>query len=333
LYGGLIISVSLVLAALLWMGSVDVLGFGADDETVNVTVIDNIELDDLVEMLYESGIIRYRFLFRMYAEFSEAMDKISPGHYTLNKNYDYRAIVQGMTARTGARVETTVTIPEGFTLAQIFVLLEDSQVAPADELWEAARNYDFEFEFLEEIPIGDRLRLEGFLFPDTYNFFMDSAAPRVLIRFLNEFNRRFSEEMAIRADDLGYSVRDIVIIASMIEREAGSDDERSRISAVIHNRLANWDPPRLEIDATIHYAIAGTDTPFSTQLDSLFNTYIHAGLPPGPIANPGMASIMAALYPDDTNEYFYALNREGTHNFFANFADHNAFVNSPEFGG
>ena len=119
----------------------------------------------------------------------------------------------------------------------------------------------------------------------------------------------------------------------MIEREAGSDDERSRIAAVIYNRLHNWDPPRLEIDATINYAIAGTNTPFSTQLDSLFNTYLHPGLPPGPISNPGMPSIMAALYPDDTDEYFYALNLEGTHNFFTNYEDHSAFVASAEFGG
>jgi UPF0755 protein len=292
------------------------------------------ELDDLIDMLYDSGIIRYRFLFRMFAEFSEAMDRISPGHYMLNKNYDYRAIVQGMTARAGARVETTVMIPEGFTLAQIFVLLEDSGVvASAEDLWEAARNYDFNFSFLEDTELGDRLRLEGFLFPETYNFFMDSQPTRVLNRLLNEFNRRFTEEMELRAEELGLTVREIVIIASMIEREAGSDEERSRIAAVIYNRLDRWDPPMLQIDATINYAIAGTDIPFSTQLDSLFNTYLHPGLPPGPIANPGMASIMAALYPDDTNEFFYALNLEGTHNFFTNYADHRAFVNSPEFGG
>ena len=333
LYAAFILSVSFVLAALLWMGAVDVLGFGADDEAVNVTISENIELDELIDILHEAGIIRYKFLFRMYAEFSNAMDRIYPGSYILNKNYDYRAIVQGMTRRTGARVETTVTFPEGFTLAQMFILLEDHGVATAEALWEAAQNHDFNFSFLEDTTLGDRLRLEGFLFPDTYNFFLNSAPTQVINRLLREFNRRFTEEMEIRAADLGLTVREIIIIASMIEREAGSDEERARIASVIYNRLNNWNPPLLQIDATINYAIAGTDIPFSTRLDSPFNTYIHPGLPPGPIANPGMASIMAALYPENTGYYFYALNLEGTHNFFTNYADHSAFVAGPEFGG
>ena len=333
LYGAFIISISILLAALIWMGVVDVLGFGSDDEAVNVHVTEDMDLDDVVDMLFEAGVIRYRFLFRRYAEFSDAMEKITPGHYVLNRNFDYRAIVQGMRPRTGQRVETTVTIPEGFTLAQIFTLLDYSDVANADELWEAATYHDFGFSFLEDAELGDRLRLEGFLFPETYNFFKDSAPTQVINRLLREFDRRFTEEMELRAEEMGYSVRDIIIIASMIEREAGSDEERSRIAAVIYNRLNNWNPPMLQIDATINYAIAGTDIPFSIHLDSPFNSYIHPGLPPGPIANPGLASIMAALYPDNTNEYFYALNLEGTHNFFTNYADHRAFVNSPEFGG
>ena len=120
----------------------------------------------------------------------------------------------------------------------------------------------------------------------------------------------------------------------MIEREAGSDQERPRIAAVIYNRLNNPDNfPRLEIDATIHYAIAGTDRPFSTDLDHPYNTYIHDGLPPGPIANPGIESIRAALYPVSTNEYFYALNRQGTHNFFRTASEHRRFVESDEYGG
>jgi UPF0755 protein len=119
----------------------------------------------------------------------------------------------------------------------------------------------------------------------------------------------------------------------MIERETADDDERPRIAAVIYNRLNNPNFPLLQIDATIHYAIAGTGIPFSTTLDSEFNTYLHEGLPPGPIANPGMPSIRAALYPEETNEYFYALNREGTHNFFTNYNDHMNFVNSDQYGG
>ena len=333
LYSVAVICISIVFASLLWMATVDVLGFATDDELVNVVVPPGFTIEGITDMLYDTGLIRYRFLFNMYAAFSEADEKINEGTYVLNKNYDYRAIVQGMTARAGIRVETTVTIPEGLTISQIFNLLEDYGVCPANELWEAATNHDFNFPFLDKDTLGERWRLEGFLFPDTYNFYLDSTPVQTILRMLREFDRRFTEDMTERAEDMGYTVRDIIIIAAMIEREAGDDEERPRIAAVIYNRLNSRDFPYLEIDATIHYAIAGTDRPFSIELDHPFNSYNNEGLPPGPIANPGMASIRAALYPDTTNEFFYALNRHGTHNFFRTYAQHQAFVRSNEYGG
>jgi len=315
------------------MATVDILGFASEDELVNVQVPPGFTMDGIADMLYETGLIRHRALFLIYAEYSNAEEKISEGSYVLNKNYDYRALVQGMTARAGVRVETSVTIPEGYTLAQIFSLLESEGVCPADELWYTATYHEFNFHFLQRSTLGDRLRLEGFLFPDTYNFYMDSTGVQAILRMLREFDRRFTEEYIERAEEMELTVREVITIASLIEREAGDDEERPRIAAVIYNRLESPNFPRLEIDATIHYAIAGTGIPFSTDLQDAFNTYIHEGLPPGPIANPGMPSIQAALFPDTTNEYFYALNRSGTHNFFTNFDDHVNFVNSSEYGG
>jgi UPF0755 protein len=333
LFSTFVICVSLVLASVAWMATVDILGFASDDEFVSVTVPPGFTMEGITDMLYDAGLIRYRGLFNIYADYSSAEEKISEGSYILNKNFDYRALVQGMTARAGVRVETTVTIPEGMTLAQIFILLDNAGVCPASELWHTATYHDFNFPFLDSRTLGNRLRLEGFLFPETYNFYLDSTPVQAIIRMLREFNRRFTEEHIERAEEMGRSVHDIITIASMIEREAGSDEERSRIAAVIYNRLGNDAFPRLEIDATIHYAIAGTSIPFSTTLEHEYNTYVHEGLPPGPIASPGMQSILAALYPDTTNEYYYALNRQGTHNFFRNYNDHVRFVNSPEYGG
>jgi len=328
-----IISTSIVLASLAWMATVDVLGFASEDEQVNVQVPQGFTLEGITDMLYEAGLIRHRALFMLYADYSNAVEKISEGSYILNKNYDYRALVQGMTARAGTRVETTVTIPEGFTLAQIFSLLEAEGVCSVEDLWDAATNHDFNFHFLDDSTLGNRLRLEGFLFPDTYNFFLDSTPVQAIIRMLREFNRRFTEEYIERAADMGHTIHEIIIIASMIERESADDDERPRIAAVIYNRLNSPNFPLLQIDATIRYAIAGTGIPFSTSIESEFNTYIHEGLPPGPIANPGIQSIRAALFPETTNEFFYALNRQGTHNFFTNYNDHLNFVNSDAYGG
>jgi len=328
-----IICVSVVLASIAWMATTDILGFGSDDELVNVQVPPGFTLEGITDMLYEAGLIRNKSLFMLYADYSNAIEKITEGSFVLNKNYDYRALVQGMTARAGVRVEVTITIPEGYTLAQIFSLLESEGVTPASELWEAATNHDFNWHFLDKDTLGDRLRLEGFLFPETYNFFMDSSPVTTINRMLREFNRRFTEEYVERAAEMGYSIHEIMIIASLIEREAGNDEERPRIAAVIFNRLNSPNFPMLQIDATIDYARVGTGVPFSTQFDSPFNTYLHPGLPPGPIANPGMPSIRAALFPETTNEFFYALNKQGSHNFFTNFNDHVNFVNSDAYGG
>ena len=334
LYAAFVICVSLVLASLVWMAAVDVLGFGAADEQINITVPSGFAMDDVTEMLYDAGLIKYKFLFNIYASYSKAEDKITAGQYILNMNFDYRALVQGMTARAGIRDETTVPIPEGYTLSQIFTRLVDYGVCQTEEeLWETAKNYDFKYSFLDKSTLGDERRLEGFLFPETYNFYKGSTPVQAITKFLNEFNKRFTEQYTERAEFMGYSVRDIITIASMIEREAGDDEERPRIAAVIYNRLNNNDFPHLQIDATIYYAIAGTGRPFSTEIDSPYNTYTAEGLPPGPIANPGMASIRAALYPETTNEYYYALNKTGTHNFFRTLAQQQAFVQSDEYGG
>jgi len=334
MYAAFVICVSLVLASLLWMAAVDVLGFGSVDEEVSVVIPPGFTMSDVTDLLYDAGLIRHRFLFNLYAGFSDAEERITAGSFMLNRNFDYRALVQGMTARAGVRVEVTVTIPEGFTLLQIFTLLADYGVVhSADELWEAATNHNFNFHFLDEETLGDRLRLEGFLFPETYNFFLGSSATTVLGRFLREFDRRFTEDYVERAEAMGLSVRDIVNIAAMVEREAANDEERPRIAAVIYNRLESPNFPFLQIDATLSYAVQGTDIPATTDLDHPFNTYTNPGLPPGPIANPGIASIRGALFPLETNEYFYALHTDGTHRFFRNYDQHRAFVNSDQFGG
>ena len=335
LYAAAVISVSLVLASLMWMAASDVLGFGTPDEIVSVTIPKEFTIDDVAEMLFDAQLIKYKSLFLIYADYSEAEEKIVPGSYMLNRNHDYRSLVYGMTARSGIRVETTVTLPEGLTLAEIFTRLEDYGIAPAEDLWEAAANHHFDYPFLSRSTLGDRYRLEGFLFPETYNFYLDSQPTQVISRMLSQFNTIFSEEFTERTNDMGYTINEIVTIASMIEREAGNDDERPRIAAVIYNRLNDWDNPILQIDATLLYAAVRLGRPpgIDTEIESPYNTYTNPGLPPGPIATPGLASLQAALYPEDTNEYYYALNIEGTHDFFRTYDQHQAFVRSDRFGG
>jgi UPF0755 protein len=197
-----------------------------------------------------------------------------------------------------------------------------------------AANYDFDYSFLSRSTLGDRHRLEGFLFPDTYKFYVNDEPQRVIDKFLSNFKSRFSDEYMERAGELGYSVRQVLTIASMIEREAADDDERDMIASVIYNRLRDPDSfPYLQIDATIYYAIEETGEEFSLDIDSPYNTYTSTGLPPGPICSPGNASIRAALYPQDTDYYYYALSVSGYHEFFSYQSAFEEFINSEDFGG
>lgn len=334
LYAVFIICICLLLASLLWLAATDVLGLGNEDQRVQVTIPEDFTIDSVADTLYKDGLIKYKFLFKLYANFSHASEKITAGtSFELNKNYDYRALVNGMNIHGGKRVEIDVTIPEGYTLKQIFELFAANRVCTEDELWETAANYDFKYDFLDASTLGDKHRLEGFLFPDTYKFYVGDSPSNAITKMLTNFNKKFKAEYVTRAEELGYSIHDIVTIAAMIEKEAGADSERDLIASVIYNRLKSKSFPHLQIDATIYYAIAETGEAFSTDVDSPFNTYQVKGLPAGPIANPGVNSIRAALYPQSTKYYFYALNKSGTHNFFKDSASFNAFINSDKYGG
>ncbi|MDR0446802.1 MAG: endolytic transglycosylase MltG [Oscillospiraceae bacterium] len=330
-----IICVSLVAASLLWLAATDLLGFGDTNDSVQVTIPRDFTIDEVAELLREGGLIKYKSIFKLYSKLSHSEDIIVPGTYILQMNYDYRALVQGMTPR-GKRAQIEIMLPEGATMAEMFAKLEENGVCAAEDLWEAAANTDFDYEFLKDLPLGDSKRLEGYLFPNTYIVYMGDSPTRVLSsKFLSDFNQKFKKEYYDRAAELGYSVHEIITIASMIEREAGADSDRKKIASVIYNRLKNPNMPRLEIDATIFYVIAETGEKFSTDINSPYNTYRVEGLPPGPISNPGAKSIEAALYPDNTKYYYYALSKreDRSHEFFETYEEHQAFVRSDQYGG
>ncbi|MBO4832293.1 MAG: endolytic transglycosylase MltG [Oscillospiraceae bacterium] len=334
LYAVFIICVSLVLAALLWMAAADVLALGKPAGERTVTVPEGADVEEITDILSENGMIKYKRLFKLYCKFSDSAKEMAAGTYTLNTNYDYRALVIGLIPGTGKRVEVDVAIPEGYTLIQIFDLLDEKGVCSKDDLWEAAANYDFEYDFLDRTTLGDKLRLEGYLFPDTYRFYLDDTPARVIEKFLSNFKNKFADEFAVRAEEMGYSTREILIIASLIEREAAYDAERDAIASVIHNRLESDDFPFINIDASIYYGMAlngDSRDAFSTEYDSPYNTYTHTGLPPGPICNPGLQSIRGALYPQETDYYYYALSVDGGHRFFTYYNSFLEFLNSDEY--
>ena len=351
IYFAFVVSISIILACVGWMAASDVLALNKEPVTATVT-LDKAEFKDVTisytdadgnakersghqvsvgyvaKQLKDAGIIKYKGLFELYCSVSHAKTKIDPGTYELSTNYDYRALVKKMQIGSGAMVTTKVTIPEGYTMEQIFHKLEDENVCSYDDLMDAAANYSYNYSFIDQSMQGDAKRLEGFLFPDTYEFYQGMQASSAINKFLENFHDRITAEMLEKADERGMTMQEVVTVASMIEKEAANDDERAMIAAVIYNRIEAGMP--LQIDSTIMYVLPEHKdvlTVEDTKIDSPYNTYQNKGLPPTPIANPGLASIKATLSPASTQALYYALDAEsGTHKFFTSYGEFQAFV-------
>ncbi len=339
----LILVTGLTLGRMIWVCAADVLAFGREDKMVTITVYESDSMDDIIEKLHDSNLIRYPGLFRLYANLAVEEGEIKPGIWDLNTMYDYHALVNMMSPSSSRTVVENVLIPEGFTCRQIFALLEENRVCTAKDLAEYAASGELkDYWFLENVERGSEYCLEGFLFPDTYDFYKNSNPRDVLEKLLDNFEYRFSEEMRAQMDTLNtnvtqgtFDIHKVVIVASMIEKETASNDESPKIASVIYNRLFNWGdtPAYLNIDASIVYALGGkTDlTAEDLKIDSPYNTYTHTGLTPGAISNPGLASLISALNPENTNYYFYVLDPStGRHKFSTTLDEHNAFIASLE---
>ncbi len=299
-----------------------------DGTTETILVCD---VEKVTEKLVEEDLIEYDWFFRLFAWFYKADEKIKQGTYTLNSDMDYMALIRGMRgSKGGTAVTVDVSIPEGYSVKQIIALLAEKGVASQEKLTDAAANYVFEdYAFVNNEKLGDVSRLEGYLYPDTYNFYVGGSAVTALDSMLSNFNRRVysNEELAPlfeSAYERGYDLDQIITVASLIEKETDGSD-RGKIASVIYNRLENAAETAyfLQIDAALVYAVGREITKDDyANLDSKYNLYKYTGLPPTPISNPGLASISAALDPADTDYYFYVLGADGKHIFNETLAGH-----------
>ena len=346
----LIVVIGVTAGRMLWVCAADVLAFGREDKPVTVTIYEADTMEDITEKLYDAGLIRYRSLFNLYSSISDAEEDIKPGIYDLNTRYDYHALVSAMSPRSSREV-VKLTIPEGYTCRQIFALLEENRICTAVDIAAYAADGELgDYWFLEDVERGTQYCLEGFLFPDTYEFYKNSTPREALQKMLDNFEYRFDEELREDIDGLNnyltslmqrnnhsaeyisehlYGIREIVIVASLIEREAASSSESPNVAGVIYNRLFDWgdNPALLGIDAAIVYAQGGDAETIDTSLDSPYNTYLYAGLTPTPISNPGLSSLKAALNPEDHDYYYYVLNPStGMHQFSKTRAEHEAWI-------
>ena len=348
----IILMIGTSLGRMIWVCAADVLAFGRESKQVSVTITTNDTIDDIARKLHEAELVRYPEVFKLYAKLAVDEGDILPGTFQLDTIYDYHALVVQMGPRSSTRtVVEDLLIPEGLNCRQIFELLEQKNICTVRELEEYAANGEFsDFWFLEGVERGDRYCLEGFLFPDTYDFYEHSTPREALGKMLLGFQARVDQEETLAAlsalnerlsammrakgcseahiSEHQLSLRDLLIVASLIEEETASSKESPLIASVIFNRLTEDQMYEryLNIDAAIIYATGDADN-IDTSIDHPYNTYKYAGLTPGPISNPGLDSINGALHFEDSEYYYYVLNPETEmHQFSKTLAEHEEWV-------
>jgi UPF0755 protein len=222
---------------------------------------------------------------------------------------------------------TRITFIEGSTLTECFKLLEENGVASYDSLMSVAQSTQFNnYEIYSQIPDDENrcFKLEGYLFPDTYDFFLDEEPESVISRFLSNTDVKITEEMRQRATELGYTMDEIIIIASIIQAEGAFENDAATIAGIIYNRLE--DGIKLQMDSTYFYveddiaSYVGEENTDSYK--EIYDTYTCYSLPQGPVCNPGMFAINAALYPEETGYYYFCHDNAGNTYYATNYSDH-----------
>lgn len=291
----------------------------------------------IAENLLEQGFIKNELIYKALSKINGYDGTYQSGTHILSKSLAYEEIMRVLTSNPASR---QVTIPEGKTFRQIVDILYNAKIINNKEQFIATANGGtFDYSFLKDLPPRDN-KLEGYLFPDTYKFDMNASDTDIIRTMLDNFNRKMKPEYIerIKMLDADMTVDKIVILASIIEREARDPEDRYTISGVFYNRMASKDKTlkKLQSCATIQYVLLKTTGSVKERLldedlaiEDPYNTYIHEGLPPGPICCPGEAAIKAALYPDRETEYLYFVARgdeEGTHEFSKTYKDHQAAI-------
>lgn len=269
-------------------------------------------VSEIADILKENEVISYKTAFRVYEKLLGG-EVYQSGTHKFFVGESYGEVIEALLKKSESAV--SVTIPEGYEMRQIAELLEASGVCQAKDFYAAAEGDFEEYPYIAEIPQREN-RLEGYLFPDTYEFEMGSNARDVILTMLEAFDKKVYALYLKKEPQK--SLDDIIIMASIVEREAASDSERAKVASVFYNRLKIG--MKLQSCATVQYIIKERKDVLSVsdiKIDSPYNTYIYEGLPKGPIASPGVKSVMAAISPEKTDYYYFAATKDGSKNVFS----------------
>ncbi len=335
IYAVFILTVSAVLAYFLIVGALDFTGLFKSDIKVPVTLNEEQvkDISEVSRVLKEAGVIEQPIIFRLFCKLTGVADEFVPQNDApLSADMGYKGIINAL--RTVHREIVKVTFPEGMTIKQIAQKLEENKVCTVSEFLLAMENHDFTYDFLNEIPEGEEYKgrfykYEGFIFPDTYEFYVGSSGKTVLKKFFDAFDNRVDASLRAKIKAKGLKLYDVITLASIIQGEAAKPEDMYKVSRVLYNRLENPSTfPRLECDSTQKYIDIMTPPVGNKRVENKdYDTYKRNGLPIGPINNPGLEAIKAAIDPSEDSTvmkcYYFATNmKTGVTKFSKTLAEH-----------
>lgn len=342
-YSAVVCSISILLSYYLILGINDMFGLVKDSTEIVIDVPKDASLDDVAELLDENDVVDFPVFFKLYAKFTDKDEGFKAGTFTLDTKSDYSQILQKLRRPAGADKSTIrVTIPEGYTVEQIAELMEENSVCEAEAFLDSIKNKEFTQKFLKNADTGNKNRtykLEGYLFPDTYEFYLSEGSVNAINRLLNTFAVKWTDAYTEQANKIGMSMDEVIILASIVEREASKDADRMGVASVFYNRLQNSKGTggKLQSDATRWYPYATYDDLMASDKltdaekkdwvenhKGVCDTYSVKGLPDSPICNPGISSIEAVLYHDKTDYYYFCSGQQGEFYFAKTLKEHNA---------
>ena len=346
LYGLFILVVSGVLAAFLVFFLLDSLAINRDHKVVDFEIPSGANTEQIANELETKGLIDNAFCFRVYSKLTKADGKWQVGAFTLSPDMGYSVLVETLQTMT-PRETVTVTIPEGYTVEEIAKLMESNGVCDSESFYDAVIYGQYDYDFIRDIPtsadgqqhVGRIYRLEGYLFPDTYEFYVVSSGETVIGRLLENFNNKLTAEIREQITARGWTVDQAIIIASLIEGEAASKEDMEKVSKVLQNRMEpDSGYPKLELCSTRDYVKAILPSVGGIEVTSIaYNTYEREGLPVGAINNPGLQALTAALNPSTAEDmekcYFFATDyNTGITYFSKTFAQHEKICRKYKIG-
>ncbi len=338
------LTIVVVVAVCLAIGAImignDVFALVKDDSVVEITLPEGITIEETAKLLHENNIIKYPGVFKLFAGLKDVdTDLFVAGTYKLSPSMNYEQLCSIFIPYKEREI-VRITIPEGSTVTDIINIFTEQGIGTKEGFVDAINNTDYTeyFPFIADVYAActpDRVyKLEGYLYPDTYDFYSDSKESQIIYKLLENFNAKFSGEMLNDAKEAGWTMDEIITVASLVQKEAYHYEDYDKIASVFYNRLAKPNQyPKLESDATTVYAIelatgARPDKLGDAELafDSPYNTRVSEGLPPGAICSPGYEAIMCAIYPAKTNYYFFVANKEKYNIYSRTYEEHQKAV-------